>query len=142
MTHDHYPEDTATAKRILIVEDDVTTRQMLQRHLENHGFRVAVAAHGQEALERLKRGDVDLVVTDVNMPVMNGVEFIYRMRQEPAYQHIPALVMSSDSWISLNALLGEKGVEGVLHKPLDLADLAARIRRSLRIPGEAFGGTP
>lgn len=104
---------------LLVVEDSPSVRavlltvlQMGQGTIEN----TFVAEDGEEALLVLENQPVDLVLTDLNMPVMNGIELIQRMSQDPRFRHIPVLAVTSEqSEETLNRLAG-MGVE-VIHKP-------------------------
>ncbi len=82
-------------KRILIVEDSSFLRHMIRRYLEADGYEVADTEHGQEALDVLEENDFDLVVSDIEMPVMNGLEFIKTLRHGGRLHDIPALALTS-----------------------------------------------
>jgi two-component system, chemotaxis family, sensor kinase CheA len=82
-------------KRILIVEDSSFLRHMIRRYLEADGYEVAETEHGQEALDTLEEKDFDLVVSDIEMPVMNGLEFIKTLRHGGRLHDIPALALTS-----------------------------------------------
>ncbi len=104
--------------RILIVDDEPDLRYLLRRILESAGHEVAEAGHGTEALECVRASRPDLVVTDMMMPVMDGVELIRQLRADPSTAEMPILAATGDA-----ALAG--AADAVLAKPYDSAKLVA-----------------
>jgi chemotaxis protein histidine kinase CheA len=87
---------TATGPaRVLVVEDSLVAAEMHRGILNGAGYEVGIAQDGVEAMEWLRRAEWDLVVTDVDMPRMNGIELISRMRTDPRLRHTPVIVVSS-----------------------------------------------
>ncbi len=85
-------------KNILITEDSSTMRSLLVSTIESlEGYRIIEAASGFEALRLLPREKVDLIITDINMPDINGLELISYVRNNPHYQHIPLFIISTES---------------------------------------------
>ena len=85
------------AKHILIVDDSKTVRNLVAFIMKKEGFRVTTAEDGLDGLEKLYgAGDVDLIVSDVNMPRMDGLSFIKTLREQPAYRDIPIIVLSTE----------------------------------------------
>jgi two-component system, chemotaxis family, chemotaxis protein CheY len=84
-------------RSILIVDDSSTIRQQTRVLLESHGFRVVEATNGAEGLEEVKKALFDLILVDVNMPVMNGLEMIAHVRKLPDYQRTPIFVLTTES---------------------------------------------
>ena len=85
------------ARTILIVDDSSTIRQQTRTLLEGHGFRIVEATNGAEGLEEAKKALFDLILVDVNMPVMNGLEMISHVRKLPDYQKTPIFVLTTES---------------------------------------------
>lgn len=81
--------------RILVVDDSFNTREVERTILENAGYRVETAIHGAEALEKLRKFPIQLVVTDIEMPEMDGTRLIQIMKQDAALSHVPVIVVSS-----------------------------------------------
>jgi CheY-like chemotaxis protein len=104
--------------RILVVDDEPDQRFLLRRIFERAGHEVTDAIDGAAALEAVRRSPPDLVVTDIMMPVMGGVELIRRLRSEPATAAIPILAASADSHLGRDA-------DAVLSKPYAWRDLIA-----------------
>ncbi len=86
-------------KRILIVEDSDSTRAMMRSIVEDIGeeFHVVEAANGFEALKILPAEDFDLIITDINMPDINGLELINFIKTTPRYSNIPLIIVSTES---------------------------------------------
>ena len=83
--------------KILIVDDSRTTRILQKNILSNHGYSVSSAIDPISALEKLKKDTYDLVVSDVQMPNMNGFEFVMELRKIPKYEHLPVIMVSSEN---------------------------------------------
>ena len=82
-------------KVILIVDDSATVRKFVSVSLSMQGFTVVQATDGMDALEKLPRHQVDLVITDLNMPNMDGFELIRALREIPACRELPVIILSS-----------------------------------------------
>jgi CheY-like chemotaxis protein len=107
------------APYILLIDDDLAIREALGMVLEDEGYQTQQAIHGRHALELLARAAPPcLILLDLMMPVMNGWELYAALRQSPALQHIPVVVISADPTIKRSA--AELGAEGYLAKPVDL----------------------
>lgn len=85
------------AKSILVVDDSSTMRQQLRMFLLRSGFHVIEASNGAEGIEQARAMPVDLVICDVNMPVMNGIEMLKAIRQLPNHQKTPVFVLTTES---------------------------------------------
>lgn len=108
-------------ERILIVDDSVTARMMIRRCLEIAGNERAAfleASNGNEAFERLRDSGADLILTDLNMPVMNGKNFIRRLKCSPKFTAIPIVVISSITNMGQETDLFAHGVSAVVRKPI------------------------
>jgi len=87
--------ETKKAKKILVVEDAISTRELEKSILEAEGYSVDTAVDGMDALDRVMRSEYDLVVTDINMPRMDGFEFCETMKKNEKLQEIPVVVVTS-----------------------------------------------
>jgi two-component system chemotaxis sensor kinase CheA len=85
----------APGKRILVIEDTQFFRQLIKNHLESAGYEVVVATNGREGLDRLADASFDLVVSDIEMPVMDGLEFARRVREESQFASLPLLAVTT-----------------------------------------------
>src|SRR5678816_1658387 len=116
-------------RRVLVVDDEVQITRVLRRSLSGHGYEVQTAADGEEALETFNSWKPDLVVTDLAMPNMSGLELCRRLRAASA---VPIIVLSAkgDERIKVEAL--DAGADDYITKPFGMDELLARIRAGLR----------
>jgi two-component system, chemotaxis family, chemotaxis protein CheY len=85
-----------TSMKILIVDDSITIRRIISTALKTVGYSETVeAANGKEALAKLESGNVDFIITDWNMPEMNGLDFIKEVRSKPMYSSLPILMVTT-----------------------------------------------
>jgi len=118
-------------KTVLLVDDEINFLKSLTDGLRPHGnfFRVLTAANGEEALSLLGRETVHLVVTDIKMPKMDGVELMTRLTQ--SYPKVPVLVMTAFATPTLEKKVSALGCSKFLEKPIDLEDLSEKIYEEL-----------
>ena len=121
-------------KKILIVDDSPTVRKYHSFVLNAIGYRTCEAADGSEALEALLTEKIDLVITDINMPRMNGYQFIAELREMPEYSALPVLIVSSQEQNADLAQDRNMGANSYLLKPTDIENLAIWVRRLLSEP--------
>ena len=105
-------------KTILSVDDSGAIRKMLVVTLKGAGYEVIEAADGQEALEKAKVTTVDLVLTDQNMPRMDGLTLIRNLRAMPAYRSVPILMLTTESGDAMKMQGKAAGATGWMVKPL------------------------
>ena len=117
------------SKRILTVDDSRTMRDMLKAALTTAGFETVQAEDGVHGLEVLGQNSVDLIITDINMPNMDGFELIERIRGEDRYRGLPILVLTTESSPEKKARARESGATGWLVKPFQPEQLVSVIRR-------------
>jgi two-component system chemotaxis response regulator CheY len=118
--------------RILAVDDSASMRDMVSITLTGAGFEVTAAADGTEALQLAKQSAFDLVLSDVNMPDMNGIALIRALRAEPAYRFTPILMLTTESSPERKNEGKEAGATGWIVKPFDPDQLVATMKRVLR----------
>ena len=106
-------------KTILAVDDSSSLRQMVAFSLKAAGYLVLEAVDGQDGLEKAKGQVVDLVLTDQNMPRMDGLELIALLRAMPSYQKVPILMLTTESSDEMKAKGRAAGANGWLVKPFD-----------------------
>lgn len=108
------------AWRVLIVDDSVTTRRVVRRALDLAQLpisEIVEATNGEEALTRLRVEPFDLVMTDIHMPKMNGVELIACMRADPRLRSLPVIVLTSEGGLGRVRVLNRLKVQGYIRKP-------------------------
>ena len=113
---------------MLVVEDDPDIRQAIAELLEDEGYDCMLAEHGADALETLGRRTPSLLLVDLLMPVMNGVELITRVRRDARWRHLRIVVMTAASERIIGVELASLNVP-VLSKPVDVASLAQVVAR-------------
>jgi DNA-binding NarL/FixJ family response regulator len=118
-------------KKILIVDDDRTIRTVLTRYLENRGYQVQQVSSGVEALSACAKHPPDLVVSDVMMPEMDGLEFCRRLRTTPSGQLMPFIFLSGKGEIEDRIHGHSIGADDYLIKPVDPRELVAKIESQL-----------
>jgi DNA-binding NarL/FixJ family response regulator len=127
-------------KKILIVDDDITLRTALIRYLENRGYSVQDASSGVEGLTLFEQNQPDLVVSDVLMPEMDGLEFCRRLRATRSGQLVPFIFLSSRREVDDRVQGHKMGADDYLVKPFEPRELVAKIEsqleRSRRIHSE------
>lgn len=117
---------------ILVADDQAANRELLQELLTPHGFEVIMAADGMSALEELNRSKVDLVLLDVMMPRLTGLEVCERIKSNPDTYLIPVVLVTalSDKEDRLKGI--RSGADDFLTRPVDLTELLARVRSLLK----------
>jgi DNA-binding NtrC family response regulator len=115
---------------VLIVDDDETVRASLGDALASAGVRVSVAAGGQEALDRMAADPVDLLLTDVRMPGVDGLELLRRVRIRAPGVDVVLMTAYDDAGVAVAA--AREGARACLGKPLDLRDLRSLLDRVFR----------
>ena len=110
---------------MLVVDDEPTLRRLMRRSLAGMGFEVVEAANGVEALERFGTHQIVAVVTDVRMPVMDGLELVERLQIEA--QDVPVVLVSGSDEVRTRAGAQALGAFDFLAKPFDLFELGCRV---------------
>lgn len=117
--------------RLLVVEDDPALAKVLQMRLQIEGFEVQVAGDGAEAMKMIGRKPPDLVVCDLMMPVMDGLEVTRAIKGSPKLNSIPILILTALKSEKQTVELEKLGADGFATKPYDGKELTARIRQLL-----------
>jgi two-component system chemotaxis response regulator CheY len=124
------PMEVATGPvRSLTIDDSKTMRDMLMLTLADAGFDVLQAVDGQDGVDLLERENVDLIITDINMPRMDGYEVIRQLRKRPEHKLTPILVLTTESETDKKSIAREAGATGWLVKPFDPDKLIATVRK-------------
>jgi len=116
---------------ILAVDDSASMRQMVNFTLKGAGYEVVQAVDGVEALEYARQHSVDLVLTDVNMPRMDGITLVKELRALPSYRYTPMLVLTTESSQDKKMQGKQAGATGWIVKPFNPDQLLATIARVL-----------
>ena len=121
----------ATPQRLLVVEDEPALAKVLQMRLQMEGFEVDVAGDGAEAMDLIRARRPDLVVCDLMMPVMDGIEVTRTIKGDPELRAIPILILSALKSEKEMEELRRLGAEAFASKPYDGKALTAQIRAML-----------
>jgi len=121
----------APKSRLLVVDDDRVNRLVMQRYLETEGHQVSLAADGEEALALLSQKSFDMLLLDIEMPVMNGFQVLERMTADPLLREVPVVVVSGVEELDSVVRCIQMGAEDYLTKPVNRVLLKARIDASL-----------
>ena len=121
--------ESVMSKRILTIDDSKTMRDMLMLTLAEAGFDVLQAVDGQDGLDVLVNEQVDVIITDINMPRMDGYEVIRQLRKNPDHKATPILVLTTESETEKKNLAREAGATGWMVKPFDPDRLIATVRK-------------
>lgn len=119
-------------KRVLAVDDSKTMRDMVSFTLKREGFEVVEAEDGVAAIEASEDGNYDLVISDVNMPRMDGITLIGNLRQNPKFRATPMLILTTEADQQKKAAGKAAGATGWIVKPFDPTQLVDVVRRVCR----------
>ncbi len=114
--------------RVLAVDDSRTMRGLLDQALSEAGFEVFLAEDGEDGLARLKDAMPDLIITDINMPRLDGFGFIEAIRSQREFRALPILVLTTESAPELKARARAAGATGWIVKPFDETKLISAIQ--------------
>jgi two-component system chemotaxis response regulator CheY len=121
-------------KTILIVEDSATTRSLIRAVIDELGdFETVEASSGFEALKILPAQHYDLIVTDINMPDINGLELISFVRNNPRYDHLPVIIVSTERSEEDKKRGMALGAAGYIAKPFKSSELQEIIKKTIGI---------
>ena len=119
------------SKIILTADDSSSVRQMVAFTLKGAGYSVVEATDGKDALSKAKSGSVNMVVTDLNMPNMNGIELIKALRAEAKYKFIPIIMLTTESQETRKQEGKSAGATGWIVKPFKPEQLLAVVKKVL-----------
>ncbi len=117
------------SKTILTIDDSASIRQMVSMTLMSAGLDVLEAANGAEGYDVATTNTVHAILTDLNMPVLNGIEFIRKYRQHPSSKGIPIILLTTESDEDLKRQAKEAGATGWIVKPFKQDQLLAIIKK-------------
>ena len=106
-------------RKILVVDDSETMRDMASYTLENEGYDVVVAVDGLDALEMIEQNNFDLIITDINMPKLDGIELIRNAREIPKLKGVPILCLTTETGEDTKLAARSAGATGWIQKPFD-----------------------
>lgn len=128
-------ENTKEARRkIMVVEDYDDTRYFLKQLLEKKGYQVLEAANGQEAIEVAQREHPDLIVMDLDLPILDGIGATQYLRQQPDTKHLPIVAVTAYPMSFTRVKAFAKGCDEYLRKPIDFDEFEKVLMRYVARP--------
>jgi two-component system, chemotaxis family, chemotaxis protein CheY len=119
-------------KNILVVDDSSSIRDLMTFTLETAGYKVLRGTDGMDALKYFTDTCIDLVITDLHMPKLDGIALIKEIRSKPKYQYVPILVLTTESQAVKKQSAKEAGATGWIIKPFDREKLLSAVQRVIR----------
>jgi two-component system chemotaxis response regulator CheY len=119
------------SKTVLSVDDSASVRQMVKLTLTDAGYHVIQASDGAEGLVKARETPFDVVVTDINMPVMDGLALIRELRQLPSYKGVPIIFLTTESDEGMKREAKDAGATGWITKPFHQEQLVAVVKKVL-----------
>jgi len=120
------------SKKILIVEDDHDVVKLLKYNLEKEGFKVNYTTDGSLALAEIRRGEPDLVILDLMLPGLDGLEICRQLRRTEKYSSMPLLMLTARDEEADRVVGLEMGADDYVTKPFSMRELTARVRAIVR----------
>jgi two-component system chemotaxis response regulator CheY len=121
-----------SGKKILIVDDSETLRAILIFVLEDAGYQVIVGTDGKDAQKHLNQQPIDLIITDLHMPNLDGIGFIKAVRKHPLYFNTPILFLTTDTQQNKKDEAKEAGATGWIIKPFDQEKLLSAVSKVIK----------
>ncbi len=118
--------------KILVVDDCPTTRKLISLYLKSKGFLVVTAENGLDAIEKLGAGDINLILSDINMPYMDGIEFLKTVRSDPNSSHIPIFMVTTESDPEEKERAFKIGATGYMVKPVTAEQVVTAVKQILK----------
>src|SRR5215216_6426678 len=122
---------------ILVVDDYSTSQRLLGFILRQNDHTVVTAIHGLGALDQLAEKPIDLVITDLSMPEMDGMTLLQELRANSQFQHLPVIILTGSAYAQDNTRARAAGATMFLTKPVESEELIAAVTRLLAPPGAA-----
>jgi two-component system, cell cycle response regulator DivK len=123
--------DQAPGHTIMVVEDYDDTRLLLRRGLEGLGYNVLEASNGHEAVEIANREHPDLILMDLDLPILDGIAATQRIRQQAGMQKVPIVAVTAYPMSYTHVKAFAKGCDEYMAKPIDMAELELLVTRYL-----------
>ena len=119
-------------KKFLVVDDSASMRQLVSFTIKDAGYDVLEAENGKDAIEKLSKTKVDMIITDLNMPEMDGIEFIKKLRTMPDYQFAPIVMLTTESQEAKRQEGKQAGASGWIVKPFSPEQLLDVVKKFVK----------
>lgn len=120
------------ARTVLIIDDSMSMRQLVAFSLKDAGYDVVAAINGKDALDKLDDSKIDMVITDLNMPEMNGIEFIKQLRGRTGYRFTPVVMLTTEAHAEKKKEGQQAGASGWIVKPFTPQQLVEVVRKFVK----------
>ena len=120
--------------RVLIIDDDLGTRALVEAVLQGKGIATQQAEQGEEGLEKARQNPPDLILCDLDMPVMDGIETLAEIRRDPLLKYIPFVLVTGMATAAQEQNMMRGGANGILRKPFSFAALLEIVRTHVDLP--------
>ena len=127
------PKGWKAVHRILVVEDLAPTAELLEIELKKHGYEVATAGSGEEALAKIPMVSPDLLLLDLNLPDIHGIDIVRSIRSDPRWESLPVILLTASEQVEDRVKGLDAGADDYMPKPFHIEEVLARIRAHLRI---------
>jgi len=124
------------AKTFLIVDDSASMRQLIALTVKDAGYDVLLAENGRDALEKMSRAKIDMVITDLNMPEMDGIMFIRELRGKADYKFVPIIMLTTESQEAKKQEGRAAGASGWIVKPFSPSQLMDVVKKFVKERGQ------
>lgn len=117
------------SRTIMTVDDSASIRQLVSFTLKQNGYEVVEAVNGSEAIRKLNQKKIDMLITDINMPEIDGISLIKKVRDDPSYKFMPIIILTTDSQGEKKEEAKAAGATGWIVKPFRPDQLVAAVRK-------------
>lgn len=117
---------------ILLVEDDRLNRELINDLLSPHGYNIINAGDGFEALEKMEDYYVDLILLDIQLPQMNGLEFLYKLKNNFLFTDIPVVALTAHAMLGDKKKFIDAGCDGYIPKPINVDVFESQVKQHLK----------
>lgn len=124
------------SKTFLIVDDSASMRQLIAFTIKDAGYDVLLAENGNDALEKMSRAKIDMVITDLNMPEMDGITFIRELRGKADYKFVPIIMLTTESQEAKKREGRAAGASGWIVKPFSPSQLMGVVNKFMKERGQ------
>lgn len=131
---------TAQNTTLVIADDEAPIRMVVGERLRSAGYTIHEACDGEEALDLIRLHLPTAIITDLQMPYMNGLELCLALRADPRTAHIPALLLTARGHVLAEEMLGNTNIKRIMSKPFGVRELLTFVQQTLIPAGVAGGG--
>jgi two-component system chemotaxis response regulator CheY len=124
------------SKTFLIVDDSASMRQLIAFTIKDAGYDVLLAENGRDALEKMQKTNVDMVITDLNMPEMDGITFIRELRTKTNYKFVPIVMLTTEAQEAKKQEGRAAGASGWIVKPFSPTQLMGVVKKFMNERGQ------